>query len=27
MDVERSFAHLAACGVFERVSAIILGKH
>ncbi|GHW58474.1 S66 family peptidase [Vibrio cholerae] len=26
-NVERSFAHLAACGVFERVSAIILGKH
>ena len=25
--VERSFAHLMACGVFEKVGAIILGKH
>lgn len=25
--VERSFAHLLACGVFDRVSAIVLGKH
>ncbi|KHA59422.1 peptidase S66 [Vibrio variabilis] len=26
-DVERSFSHLKACGVFDKVSAIILGKH
>ncbi|WP_117232744.1 S66 family peptidase [Vibrio maerlii] len=26
-SVERSFAHLFACGVFDRISAIILGKH
>ncbi|MCG9552549.1 LD-carboxypeptidase [Vibrio sp. Isolate31] len=25
--VERSFAHLLACGVFDKVGAIILGKH
>ncbi|HHF2958458.1 TPA: S66 peptidase family protein [Vibrio diabolicus] len=25
--VERSFAHLMACGVFEKVGAIVLGKH
>ena len=25
--IERSFSHLKACGVFDRVSAIILGKH
>ncbi|MGF1878359.1 LD-carboxypeptidase [Photobacterium frigidiphilum] len=25
--VERSFSHLKACGVFDRVSAVILGKH
>ncbi|MBD1557703.1 LD-carboxypeptidase [Vibrio sp. S9_S30] len=25
--IERSFAHLKACGVFDRLSAIILGKH
>lgn len=25
--VERSFCHLKLCGVFDRVSAIILGKH
>ncbi|MGF1701482.1 LD-carboxypeptidase [Photobacterium makurazakiensis] len=25
--VERSFAHLLACGVFDRVGAIVLGKH
>jgi muramoyltetrapeptide carboxypeptidase LdcA involved in peptidoglycan recycling len=25
--IERSFAHLKVCGVFDRVSAIILGKH
>ncbi|KLN63762.1 S66 family peptidase [Vibrio sp. VPAP30] len=25
--VERSFAHLFACGVFDKVSAIVLGKH
>ncbi|MPW36610.1 S66 peptidase family protein [Vibrio sp. B1Z05] len=25
--VERSFAHLFACGVFDKVGAIILGKH
>lgn len=24
---ERSFAHLLACGVFDKVSAIVLGKH
>tara|TARA_Y100001960_G_C14779645_1_gene885626 strand:+ start:5658 stop:6674 length:1017 start_codon:yes stop_codon:yes gene_type:complete len=26
-DVERSFSHLKACGVFDKISAIILGKH
>lgn len=26
-SVERSFAHLLACGVFDTVSAIVLGKH
>lgn len=26
-EVERSFSHLKACGVFDRVSAIVLGKH
>lgn len=26
-SVERSFAHLLACGVFDKVSAIVLGKH
>jgi muramoyltetrapeptide carboxypeptidase len=26
-NVERSFAHLKACGVFDRISAIVLGKH
>ncbi|MFD2179751.1 S66 family peptidase [Veronia pacifica] len=26
-SVERSFAHLKACGVFDRVSAVLLGKH
>ncbi|SLM62397.1 MULTISPECIES: S66 family peptidase [Dickeya] len=25
--VERSFAHLKLCGVFERVAAVVLGKH
>ncbi|USD67579.1 S66 peptidase family protein [Vibrio sp. SCSIO 43136] len=25
--IERSFAHLLACGVFDKVGAIILGKH
>ncbi|WP_028115115.1 S66 family peptidase [Ferrimonas senticii] len=25
--VERSFAHLLACGVFDKVSAVVLGKH
>lgn len=25
--VERSFAHLKLCGVFEKISGIILGKH
>lgn len=25
--VERSFAHMKACGVFDKVSAIVLGKH
>jgi len=25
--VERGFAHLMACGVFDKVGAIILGKH
>ncbi|MGF1869448.1 S66 family peptidase [Photobacterium indicum] len=25
--VERSFSHLKVCGVFDRVSAVILGKH
>lgn len=25
--VERSFAHLMACGIFEKVGAIVLGKH
>ncbi|MCF5852932.1 S66 family peptidase [Aeromonas veronii] len=25
--VERSFAHLKLCGVFERIGALILGKH
>ena len=25
--VERSFAHLLACGVFDKVGALILGKH
>ncbi|MBY8074443.1 LD-carboxypeptidase [Vibrio fluvialis] len=25
--VERSFAHLMACGVFEKIGAIVLGKH
>jgi len=25
--VERSFAHLMACGVFDKVGAIVLGKH
>lgn len=25
--VERSFAHLLACGVFDKVGAIVLGKH
>ncbi|WP_311568496.1 S66 family peptidase [Photobacterium arenosum] len=25
--VERSFAHLKACGVFDKVGAIVLGKH
>lgn len=25
--VERSFAHLKLCGVFDRISAVILGKH
>ena len=25
--IERSFAHLMACGVFDKISAIILGKH
>lgn len=26
-SVERSFAHLMACGVFDTVGAIVLGKH
>ncbi|MFB9217797.1 S66 family peptidase [Vibrio sinaloensis] len=26
-EIERSFSHLKACGVFDKVSAIILGKH
>ncbi|MCL9781939.1 LD-carboxypeptidase [Vibrio sp. S4M6] len=26
-EVERSFCHLKACGIFDKVSAIILGKH
>ncbi|ORT52252.1 peptidase S66 [Vibrio sp. qd031] len=26
-SVERSFAHLFACGVFDKVGAIVLGKH
>lgn len=26
-NVERSFSHLKVCGVFDKVSAIILGKH
>ncbi|MEZ9471946.1 S66 peptidase family protein [Vibrio lentus] len=26
-SVERSFSHLLACGVFDKVGAIILGKH
>ncbi|MDX7989966.1 hypothetical protein FE394_00250 [Xenorhabdus sp. Reich] len=26
-SVERAFAHLLLCGVFDKVSAIILGKH
>ncbi|WP_162596519.1 S66 family peptidase [Vibrio atypicus] len=26
-DVERSFNHLKLCGVFDKVSAIVLGKH
>ncbi|MBL4830940.1 MAG: LD-carboxypeptidase [Aliivibrio sp.] len=26
-SVERSFAHLKVCGVFDKVSAIVLGKH
>ncbi|MBU2862400.1 LD-carboxypeptidase [Reinekea forsetii] len=26
-NVERSFAHLKACGIFDRISAIVLGKH
>lgn len=25
--VERSFAHLLACGVFDKVGAVVLGKH
>ncbi|WP_394246396.1 S66 peptidase family protein [Vibrio profundi] len=25
--LERSFAHMKACGVFDKVSAIVLGKH
>lgn len=25
--IERSFCHLKACGIFDKVSAIILGKH
>lgn len=25
--LERSFAHLKLCGVFERIGALILGKH
>ena len=25
--VERSFAHLLACGIFDKVGAIVLGKH
>ena len=25
--VERSFAHLKLCGVFERIGALVLGKH
>ena len=25
--VERSFAHLMACGVFDKIGAIVLGKH
>ena len=25
--VERSFAHLLACGVFDKVGALVLGKH
>ncbi|MGF1741912.1 LD-carboxypeptidase [Vibrio profundum] len=25
--IERSFAHLKACGVFDKISAIVLGKH
>ncbi len=25
--VERAFAHLKLCGVFDRVAAVILGKH
>ncbi|QKJ88814.1 LD-carboxypeptidase [Paramixta manurensis] len=26
-ELEREYAHLALCGVFDKVSAIILGKH
>ncbi|MDA8514143.1 S66 family peptidase [Citrobacter sp. Igbk 14] len=26
-ELEREYAHLALCGVFEKISAIILGKH
>ena len=25
--LERSFAHMKACGVFDKISAIVLGKH
>ncbi|ATO33819.1 Microcin C7 self-immunity protein MccF [Dickeya dianthicola] len=25
--MERAFAHLKLCGVFDRVAAVILGKH
>ena len=25
--VERSFAHLKLCGVFDRIGALVLGKH
>ncbi|MBI6549872.1 hypothetical protein H8A87_14420 [Xenorhabdus sp. VLS] len=26
-EVERAFAHLLLCGIFDRVSEVILGKH